>query len=45
MLEFMSANQMYIVLGVVMLVWFGIVFYLVRLDRKVQRLENQFKKG
>jgi len=45
MLEFMSANQMYIVLGIVMLVWFGIVFYLVRLDRKVQRLENQFKKG
>lgn len=45
MLEFMSANQMYIVLGIVMLVWFGIIFYLVRLDRKVQRLEDQFKKG
>jgi len=45
MLEFMSANQMYIVLGIVMLVWFGIVFYLVRLDRKVKRLEDQLKKG
>ena len=45
MLEFMSANQMYIVLGIVMLVWFGIVFYLVRLDRKVRRLEDQLKKG
>jgi len=45
MLEFMSANQMYIVLGIVMLVWFGIVFYLVRLDRKVRRLDDQLKKG
>lgn len=45
MLEFMSANQMYIVLGVVMLVWAGIILYLIRLDRKVQRLEDQFKKG
>jgi CcmD family protein len=45
MLEFMSANQLYIVLGIVMLVWFGIIFYLFRLDRKVQRLEDQIKKG
>jgi CcmD family protein len=45
MLEFMSNNQMYIVLGIVLLVWFGIVGYLVRLDRKVQRLEDQIKKG
>ncbi len=45
MLEFMSSNQMYIVLGIVLLVWFGIVGYLVRLDRKVQRLEDQIKKG
>lgn len=45
MLEFMSNNQMYIVLGIVLLVWIGIVGYLVRLDRKVQRLEDQIKKG
>jgi CcmD family protein len=45
MLEFMSNNQMYIVLGIVLLVWFGIVGYLVRLDRKVRRLEDQIKKG
>ena len=45
MLEFMSHNQMYIVLGIVLLVWIGIVAYLVRLDRKVQRLEDQNTKG
>ena len=45
MLEFMSNNQMYIVLGIVLLVWGGIVGYLVRLDRKVQHLEDQIKKG
>jgi CcmD family protein len=45
MLEFMSTNQMYIVLGIVLLVWIGIVGYLVRLDRKVKRLEDQMKKG
>ena len=40
MLEYMSNNQMYIVLSIVLLVWAGIVAYLVRLDRKVRRLEE-----
>lgn len=44
MLEYMSANQMYIVLSLVLLVWAGIVIYLVRLDRKVRRLEEMAKK-
>ncbi len=42
--EFLSANQMYIVLGIVLLIWLGIVWYLVRLDKKVKQLESQFKK-
>jgi CcmD family protein len=44
MLDFMTENQMYIVLSIVLLVWAGIVFYLVRLDRKVSRLEESLKK-
>jgi CcmD family protein len=44
MLEFMSQNQMYIVLSIVVLIWAGIVWYLVRLDRKVSKLERQLKK-
>jgi CcmD family protein len=44
MLEFMSQNQMYIVLAIVLLVWIGIVAYLLRLDRKVKDLEQAMKK-
>lgn len=44
MLDFMTENQMYIVLSIVLLVWAGIVFYLVRLERKVTRLEETLKK-
>jgi CcmD family protein len=45
MLEFFQQNQMYVVLLVVLLIWAGILFYLWRLDRKVQNIENQMKKG
>jgi CcmD family protein len=44
MLDFMTEHQMYIVLSIVLLVWAGIVFYLVRLDRKISRLEETLKK-
>jgi CcmD family protein len=43
--EFFSENQMYIVLGIVLLVWAGIISYLLRLDNKVKSLENLMKKG
>ncbi len=44
MLEFMAQHQMYIVLGIVLLIWAGIVSYLVRLDGRLKRLEQRFKK-
>lgn len=44
MLEFMSHNQMYIVMAIVLLVWAGIVAYLLRLDRKVRDLEKSMRK-
>lgn len=40
MFEFMAQNQMYVVLSIVVLVWAGIVGYLVRLDRRVRQLEH-----
>ncbi len=43
MLEFFSQNQMYIVLGITLLVWVGIVLYLVRLDRRMAKLEQTMK--
>ncbi len=43
--SFLQQNQMYVVLVVVLLIWAGIVSYLWRIDRKVQSLEKQMKKG
>jgi CcmD family protein len=44
MYEFLSQNQLYVVLTVTLLVWLGIVVYLVRLDKKIGKLEQQLKK-
>jgi len=45
MLDFFQQNQLYVVLTVVLLIWAGILFYLWRIDRRVQNIENQMKKG
>ncbi len=44
MYEFLSQNQLYIVLCVTLLIWMGIVWYLIRLDKKIGQLEKQLKK-
>jgi CcmD family protein len=45
MLDFLSQNQMFIVLIIVLLIWGGIVWYLLRLERKLKHLEDHLKKG
>lgn len=45
MVEFLQQNQMYVVLTVVLMIWAGILGYLWRIDRKVEKIENQMKKG
>jgi CcmD family protein len=45
MMDFLSQNQMYIVLTIVLLVWAGIVWYLLRIDKRVKQLEDHSKKG
>ncbi|MGB9773023.1 MAG: CcmD family protein [Bacteroidota bacterium] len=42
--EFLNANSIYIVLFIVLVVWAGIYFYLVRLDRRIKRAEELIKK-
>ncbi|HVN47870.1 MAG TPA: CcmD family protein [Bacteroidota bacterium] len=44
MYEFLSHNQLYVVLTVTLLIWAGIVFYLLRLDRKLSILERELKR-
>ena len=38
--EFLSTNQMYIVLTIVLLIWGGIIAYLIRLEKKIKELEK-----
>lgn len=45
MMDFLSVNQMFIVLLIVLLVWGGIIWYLFRLDKKVGELEKSVKRG
>ena len=44
MYDFLSQNPLYIVLIVSLAVWAGIYVFLLRLDRKVKRLEEHQSK-
>ena len=44
MYEFLNQNQMYIVLVITLLIWSGIIWYLVRIDKKVEQIEKRMKK-
>ena len=44
MYEFLNQNQLYIVLIVTLLIWGGIVAYLVRLEKKMKQIEKRLKK-
>ena len=45
MYEFLVNNALYVVLLIVLICWFGIFFYLFRLDKKVSSIEKQLKKS
>lgn len=45
MFDFLADHQLFIVLTIVLLIWAGIIVYLLRLDRKVKELEESMKKG
>ena len=44
MVEFLNQNQMYIVLVVTLLIWICVLWYLMRLDKKVGQIEKRLKK-
>ena len=44
MYEFLNQNQMYIVLVITLLIWSGIVWYLLRIDKKIRLMEKKLKK-
>ena len=45
MMEFFSQNQLFIVMTIVLIIWAGIVWYLMRLDNRIKQLEDHSKKG
>jgi hypothetical protein len=42
--EFLHNNQLYVVLIVTLLIWFGFLFYMFRLDSKIKKIEESLKK-
>jgi CcmD family protein len=44
MYEFLNQNQMFIVLIITLLIWSGIIWYLTRLDKKIERIEKRLKR-
>lgn len=44
-IQVMASNDLiFVVLGVSLIIWFVLLFYLVRVDRKVNKLEESLKK-
>lgn len=41
--EFLHNNSLYVVLGIAIIIWVGIAFYMFRLDSKISKLEKQFE--
>ena len=39
--QFLNENSLYIVLGIALIIWFGIAGYMWRIDNKVSNLEKQ----
>lgn len=43
-IQFMSSNELiYVVLGVSLIIWLVLLFFLFRVDKKVSKLEEQIK--
>ncbi|MEX0843753.1 MAG: CcmD family protein [Balneolaceae bacterium] len=45
-IQFMSSNELiYVVLGVSLIIWAVLLFFLFRVDKKVSKLEEQIKSS
>jgi cytochrome c-type biogenesis protein CcmE len=43
MFEFLTNNQLYVVLIVVLIIWLGLLLVLINLDKKITKLESNFR--
>jgi CcmD family protein len=44
-MDFLSQNQLFIVMTIILIIWAGIVWYLMRIDSRIKHLEDHIKKG
>ena len=43
--QFLQNNAIYIVMIIVLIVWTGIFFYLLNLDKRIKNFEKEFKNN
>lgn len=41
-MDFWSQNAYYVVLSIVLIIWVGIFFYLLGIDKKISKLEKEY---
>jgi hypothetical protein len=41
MVEFLHDNSIYVVLGIALILWFGIATYLFIIDKRISKLEDE----
>ena len=42
---FLAEDKLYVVLAVVLIIWFGLIFFLYRTDRRIDRLERSVEEN
>ncbi|MEK7819231.1 MAG: CcmD family protein [Bacteroidota bacterium] len=40
-MDFFAQNQMYIVLSITLAIWIGVIFYLFKIEKKLNNLEKR----
>ncbi|MFP4542736.1 MAG: CcmD family protein [Bacteroidota bacterium] len=43
--QYLTDNSIYVVLGIVLLIWAGIIMYLFSVDRKVKKFEKELEEN
>jgi CcmD family protein len=42
--QFLHDNSLYVVLGIALILWFGIGFYILSIDKRIGKIERQIEQ-
>jgi CcmD family protein len=45
MQQFLEQNSLFVVLAIVLVIWAGIIFYVMTVDKKIKKVEKEFKEN